>query len=136
MLFFGTFVEVEFIEEGISAGSESKWNQLLPKRIKQSGQMSPPLPEKKGVSFVIIILPFSVHVITILFSCVYHEKKGHTNKVREVSYIVQKHYFLHIYYPITNSLFNHKYSMQKIELLLIILFHEDQFLSSLPWLFP
>lgn len=54
------------------------------------------------------------------------------NKIRAVSYILQKHYFLHIYYPIANPLFNNKYSVQKIELLLIILFHEYQFLSSFP----
>jgi len=45
-------------------------------------------------------------------------------KVKAVSYILQKHFFLHIYHPIINSLFNHNYSTQKIELLLIILFHE------------
>lgn len=73
MLFFGTFIEVEFIEEGVSARSESKLNQPLLKVIKQTRQMSPH-PLKMWGGFVIIIFPFSAYVITILFSCVYHEK--------------------------------------------------------------
>lgn len=41
--------------------------------------------------FVIIILPFSVHTITILPSCIYHEKEDHMNTSETLfsSYVVQ-----------------------------------------------
>lgn len=62
MLFFGTFIEVEFIEEGVSARSESKLNQPLLKVIKQTRQMSPhPL---KRVFF--LLLSFFLLVLTLL----------------------------------------------------------------------
>lgn len=83
MLFFGTFIEVEFIEEGVSAGSESKLNQPLLKVIKQTRQMSPH-PLKRVFFFVIIIFPFSAHVITILLFVSWEIM----NKIRTVSYIL------------------------------------------------
>lgn len=41
-----------------------------------------------------IIIPFSTHIISTLFSRRYHEKENCTNKIIVASYMFQKHYFL------------------------------------------
>lgn len=42
-------------------------------------------PKRKG-EFVVVVLTFSAHIITILFSCLFNRKEEH--KVREVSEIL------------------------------------------------
>lgn len=45
-------------------------------------------PLKRKGDFVAVVLSFSAHIITIMFSCVFHGKEDHMNKVREVSWIL------------------------------------------------
>lgn len=110
-MFFVTFIGVKFIEEGISAGSESKWNQFLPKSVLPKpgkyhilffNPLCPPSSKNKNKNKITI--PFSTHIISILFSCRHHEKEDCTNKVIVAFYIFQKKYFLIMYYSVTNSL--------------------------------